>query len=963
MSKYLVIVESPNKVKKIKSFLGKDFDVCASVGHIKDLPAKGLNVNIKKDFEPTYGVMPGKKSVIDIIKKKASKVNLVYIMTDEDREGEGIAFHISSILPKKTPYKRAITNSITKKAVQEAIDNAGDIDMEMVSSYETRRILDRLCGYRTSFLTQQATGGKSAGRVQSAALRILAEREKEIQSFIPQEYWPIDVDLERKNGERITASIKVPKPLDIKTGDKANAIIKVLKKEKWKVSKYETKEKSNRAYPPFTTSTMYQSASSILGWGSKKTAQVAQLLYEQGLCLLEDELITLSDGTIIPIKKANDYIGKKVKAFERMGDLSSLKINDSEIKDFQKLRYEGDIYSIRTLDGQEISVTPDHELLTFNYGQFKWTKSENIKEKDFIICAKNIPCERIERDIYIIDFIKLLPDKIKLKIMVFGGIKNRDKILKIIENNKNKISVSTYYKYKRNLKIPLMWILSSISNNISLFEEFDSYFQWQAAGSKKEKIDVQSLCYFIGLMLGDGHVCRNKSMITFPPCIASKKEWGKIAEGIVYEQKMNYDSCAVQFSGRILKELCKLFGGREGYKSDSIFIHPFISALPEKFLWSFLAGLFDSDGCLKTVKAHSDGSLKASLLYTSISQCMLKQMGVILKTLGISNSLHRRKNDSKNGSIKIWENSCYLFLSKIHSHLYIKGEDAKQILDGFNNKTLIYTGKSRNENYPVIDIIEKEREKQKITKQYLSQYIASNNSHYWAYTRVQKGHSRKSYISKDILLKLNEVLDIKEIKRIIDGDEYFSVVKEIKISKYDGYVYDISTSTENFIANSFYSHNCTYIRSDSTFIVPEFIDTMRGTIPVKYGNQYLPNKINIFSNKANAQEAHEAIRVTELGVESVSGLDANNLYHIIWKRTVASQVSNFVQFVGTADFKCKKYLFGASGSKVVFDGWRKVWDYGSMSDVTLPEFVIGEELKLIDVRTEQKFTTPPPRYT
>jgi len=155
----------------------------------------------------------------------------------------------------------------------------------------------------------------------------------------------------------------------------------------------------------------------------------------------------------------------------------------------------------------------------------------------------------------------------------------------------------------------------------------------------------------------------------------------------------------------------------------------------------------------------------------------------------------------------------------------------------------------------------------------------------------------------------------------------------------------------------------TYIRSDSTFIVPEFVDAMRGTIPVKYGNQYLPNKINMFSNKANAQEAHEAIRVTELGTESVTGIDTNKLYHIIWKRTVASQVSNFIQFVGTADFECKKYLFGVSGSRVVFDGWRKVWDYGSMSDVTLPEFIIGEELKLIDVRTEQKFTTPPPRYT
>ncbi len=439
MSKYLVIVESPKKTGYIKKYLGKDYEVMASYGHIADLPKKKLSVDIKKDFEPTYAVSSDKKDTVKKIKEKAAKAEIVYLMSDLDREGEAIAWHISRQLPKSTKIKRAVTGSITKQAVKDAIANAGDIDMDMVHSYECRRILDRLCGYKASFPTQQATGGKSAGRVQSAALRILAEREKEIQSFIPQEYWPIEVDLERKNGETVTANIKVPKPLDIKTGDAANAIIKVLKKEKWKVSKYETKEKSTRAYPPFTTSTMYQSGSSILGWGSKKTAQISQSLYEQG------------------------------------------------------------------------------------------------------------------------------------------------------------------------------------------------------------------------------HI--------------------------------------------------------------------------------------------------------------------------------------------------------------------------------------------------------------------------------------------------------------------------------------------------------------TYIRSDSTYIVPEFVCAMRGAIPTKYGNSYLPSKANVFSNKKSAQEAHEAVRVTELATESVPGLDANKLYKIIWKRTVASQVANLRQFVGSAEFECEKYLFGASGSKVIFDGWRKVWNYGNMSDTVLPEFVIGEELKLIDVRTEQKFTTPPPRYT
>ena len=439
MAKYLVIVESPKKTGYIKKFLGSQYDVIASAGHIADLPKKGLNVDIKKDFKPTYAVNYDKKDIVKKIKDKAKKADVVYLMSDMDREGEAISWHVSNYLPKGTTIKRAVTGSITKSAVQDAIKNAGDIDMDMVHSYECRRILDRLAGYKASFPVTQATGGKSAGRVQSAALRILAEREKEIQSFVPQEYWPIEAELERENGDRVIANIKVPKPLDIKTGEEANKIVEVLKKEKWTVLKYETKEKSNRAYAPFTTSTLYQSASAILGWGSKKTASVAQQLYE---------------------------------------------------------------------------------------------------------------------------------------------------------------------------------------------------------------------------------------------------------------------------SGRI-----------------------------------------------------------------------------------------------------------------------------------------------------------------------------------------------------------------------------------------------------------------TYLRSDSTYIVPDFVQAIRSTVPVKYGCNYLSNKTNFFSNKKSAQEAHEAIRITDITIENIGGSDGQKLYEIIWRRTVPSQMANMVQFTGSAEFDCDKYKFGANGSRVIFDGWKKVWKYGSHSDSVLPEFIVGEELKLIAAHTEQKFTQPPPRYT
>jgi len=283
-TKNLVIVESPNKVKKIKSFLGDKFEVVASVGHIRDLPTKGLGVNLKKDFEPTYEVYPDKKDIVKKIISAAKKADIVYLMMDADREGHGISYHIASLLPKNTKYKRAVSYSITKSEVKRAIEEAGEIDMDLVNAYECRRILDRLVGYRTSFITKQATGGSSAGRVQSAALRILTEREKEIKAFVPQEYWSIDVELLTDKYEKILAKIKIPKELDIKTKEQADKICDAIKKGPVKVSKFEKKEHSVKPYGPFKTSTMTQTAGSILGWKADKTMRVAQDIYTDGLC-------------------------------------------------------------------------------------------------------------------------------------------------------------------------------------------------------------------------------------------------------------------------------------------------------------------------------------------------------------------------------------------------------------------------------------------------------------------------------------------------------------------------------------------------------------------------------------------------------------------------------------------------------------------------------------------------------
>ena len=283
MPKSLVIVESPRKAKKIKSFLGSSYDVIASCGHVYDLPQKKIGIDTKNDFKPTYEVIPGKDNIVKLIKQKSKGADEVILMGDPDREGHAISVNIAKYLLKKSKCYRASTHSITKKAVLEAIDNKAELkEDDLYQSYETRRILDRYVGFKCSFPVKQATGGPSAGRVQSATLRFLAEREKEIQSFVPIKYWEIIAELLTKDKEKVIAPLIKPNKLKVNSKEMAEGIVKTLEAGPIKISLYEKKETTTKPYAPFTTSTLQQCASSFLGWSPKKTMTVAQDLFNSG---------------------------------------------------------------------------------------------------------------------------------------------------------------------------------------------------------------------------------------------------------------------------------------------------------------------------------------------------------------------------------------------------------------------------------------------------------------------------------------------------------------------------------------------------------------------------------------------------------------------------------------------------------------------------------------------------------
>ena len=295
MSKSLLIVESPTKMKTLSKFLGKDFTIKATYGHIKDLPKSKIGVDIEKGFTPHFVTVKGKTKAVDEIKKVSSDAENIYIGSDPDREGEAIAFHVAEVVGKKKNVQRVLFHEITKKGVLDALANPAALDVSKYDAQKTRRILDRLVGYKISpLLWEKVSYGLSAGRVQSVALRLICDREEEIEGFVKEEYWVIDVELELPSGERFKATLerKGDKKIKVSTKEDAEAIKKAVKGKEFIISQIEIKEKNVSPQPAFITSRLQQEASRKLKFSPKRTMTLAQKLYE-GVDMGDDGLTGL----------------------------------------------------------------------------------------------------------------------------------------------------------------------------------------------------------------------------------------------------------------------------------------------------------------------------------------------------------------------------------------------------------------------------------------------------------------------------------------------------------------------------------------------------------------------------------------------------------------------------------------------------------------------------------------------
>ena len=289
MPKNLVIVESPSKSKTIEKYLGKDYKVVSSLGHIRDLATTGkygFGVDVDDNFKPNYKIIKGKSKLVKDLKKDIKESDFVYLATDPDREGEAISWHLYDALGlTDDKYERVVFNEITKNVILDSFNHARKIDNNLVSSQEARRILDRIIGFRLSKLMQSKTGGKSAGRVQSVALKLIVDREREIEAFNIEDYYEIDAHFKDFSAKLETYNNE---ELEIKTEEEAQNILNKLNDE-FIIKEITKKEKAKKAKYPFITSTLQQEASTKLNFTSKKTMMLAQKLYEG---------VTLSNETV-----------------------------------------------------------------------------------------------------------------------------------------------------------------------------------------------------------------------------------------------------------------------------------------------------------------------------------------------------------------------------------------------------------------------------------------------------------------------------------------------------------------------------------------------------------------------------------------------------------------------------------------------------------------------------------------
>lgn len=983
--KKLVVVESPGKVKKIQKILGSGYIVKPSVGHIMDLPQKGLGIDIKNNFEPTYKPIPKKKDAIREIKTASKKVDEVFLCMDPDREGEWIAESVRRLIETKTlTIHRATFNSITKTEIQKAIASPSTIDKNLVEAQQSRRLLDRLTGFKISPLLWRQKRDKneksrSAGRVQSVGLQMIVDRQKEIDEFVPQKYWTVEA-LVSDGTDEFVLNLQQKNKLSIDSQEKADKIVATLNKHDFIVSSVDKKQEQKKPMAPFTTSVLQQTCSGMFNWSSKQTMAVAQKLYEGGHCVAPDTLITTGKGEICSIEQLVKEKGCNIVGVDEEGCSAVLDVQNYSVRSAPEK-----LYRIVTDKNHEIVTTSRHPFLRLDGAEGQaWVEAKDLQTGEYVGCQQTQKIAGCRKTIF--DLLYNLPTEEQRMVLVF--LKEevpREKLQKWAQQED--VATSTYYKYLRNRTLTLYNYLQIRSED----KEIDKYYLGLRCRSSQSELVFPDLhvtpemMRWIGLILGDGHI--GKGTITcYKPDITSQMyaEYYGAFTGDYTIRKSNK-------TPRISNIFLRALGYNTGAKASVLFIPRFLYDLDIECIRGFVAGLMDSDGSIKM----ADNGVSAKISISSRSKLFIECLRILLLRLGITSSRHtclaqliNKQNEEwsrqhKKTPIVARGDQHYLYLNsgswerfdqQISRYLINRRAQAQNL-----KEVRLQSDHNRNKEcfVPINAYIEKVRTQKGITKQALGQVLGVN---YWNYYgKIRSNRTRLSFFNKEQITAIGEYLEDELLQELGTNDIIWQRIKRIDVidnadGQYCKKVYDLTTAQHNFTANGFVTHNCTYMRTDSVTIADEAVKDIRTLIPNIASKSYLPAKALVHKTKSKAaQEAHEAIRATDLSndlpqVLANAGVvgDEKKLLELIWRRTVASQMAHAVfdkvEVVVIVPPKTGKLKLRAIGQTQKFDGYLKIWTYTDTKENVLPGLKVGQKLDKIKVEAKEHETKPPARY-
>lgn len=971
----LLIVESPAKARKIKTFLGEDYAVEATMGHIREIPERVLGVDIENGFTPTFVVREDKREVVEKLKRLAETADEILIASDPDREGEAISRHVFDVLPvhSQVKCKRVVYHEITKKAILAAITKPREIDQNLVAAAYARQVLDRLIGYRVSpILWASVARGTSAGRVQSVALKLVCERQREIDAFTAVVFWYIDVLLKSKGGD-FWARVVVPTDKNNRFTDKtlSTAALKKLKESKYVLSDVQKASRSVSPKPPFDTNSMQSSASAVMKWDITKSMKVAQSLYEKGKCFLPGTLIADGSGDIVAIE---NLVLKGVVTLPSVGmaDYAETKAKCSPVI----LQHNGSVVDITLDGGVQLSVTPEHVFPVFDSDTGlitdKRVKDINVKS-DFLLKPK-AKKQKLREKINILE----LFEGVDPILISRTGIHFSKGFVRTIPNIKEVVCRTfawpTYYKYRRNDWLPLFVVFELINRKFVSRKDIKDNYLGMSDLSKMKPIPFElppSLFYISGLVASDGHLPRGEKKIMLGVLLQKSPRKKNIEEyvdvvkvinsvvtpfGAHYNKKLNF-YCTSLF------QLIRGIGVPEGKKSK-IIDFPSCALVDDDYTTAFLAGLWDGDGYFTEVNGKNGLVSAIQAGYTSSSLTMIKKVKIVLERFGIHTYTCCDKRSGVNTlkvSLKDVPDLYRLLrpFSKIKTSVYEK--------IGFNRLTP-YLGRNPS-NMPIAALILSEIERSGVSKNKLT--LASGMD-VWRYIRKNSGHTRKGWVPNSVALKYAKILKSDAIRKLLNF-EFCRIARKTERC-YCGPVYCYQSDNSYFLVeDGIWTHNCTYIRTDSFNISDEAMDEVRQHITAEFGQPYLSKKPNTYAKKSTSgsQEAHECIRPTHMSDTGadLAGDDAK-LYKLVRDRFLACQMApmviDTVKFVIDAD--CGEKLV-AAGQTLAFDGFSKVWSHKSQKEDddgngdNLPPATKGEALEFQEAKQTENKTKPPARYT